>query len=184
MSKGYVYFVGAPGRIKIGFTTKPEQRLIQLQAQDMERLTTIAIIDGSRKLERKLHLLASEYNFRREWFNDCPEVRAIMDKAIAGEITADADTGRSSEISMLLCEEYFEVKRLPLLVARATATRLYREFLEELLTLVKEREAAGEPFDRLLDIMRKVDPDVIAEKYRHLGQPIVAPDPKYQSLYS
>jgi len=184
MSKGYVYFVEAPGRIKIGFTTKPEARLVQLQTQDMERLSMIAIIDGSRKLERRLHQMAADYNFRREWFTDCPEVRAIIDRAVAGEIEID-EAPVVSMSDLPIGEGYFEMKRLPLLEARATATRLYREYLEEILTLIKQRKESGEPYARLVELVRMVDPDVIAAKHARLSsEPVQASDPRFAAAYS
>lgn len=89
MNTSCVYFVAAPGRIKIGFTTKPERRLVELQSADMEPLSMLHIIAGSLKLERRLHELAANWRIRREWFQDCPEVRAIIARAVAGEILVD-----------------------------------------------------------------------------------------------
>ena len=82
---GKVYFVSAPGRIKIGFTRNPDKRLTALRHADMEELTVLAIIDGPRSLERKLHQLLSAHRLRREWFADCQEVRSVIDEAIAGK---------------------------------------------------------------------------------------------------
>jgi hypothetical protein len=80
-----VYFVSAPGRIKIGFTRMPEKRLKALRRADMEELTVIAIMDGKRALESKLHGLLKDYRLRGEWFVDCPEVRMVIDEAVAGK---------------------------------------------------------------------------------------------------
>ncbi len=82
---GKVYFVSAPGRIKIGFTTKPEKRLVVLRRADMEELSVIAIIEGSRALERKLHILVDKHRLRGEWFTDCAEVREVIADAVAGK---------------------------------------------------------------------------------------------------
>ena len=79
-----VYFVSAPGRIKIGFTRRPEKRLKALRLADMEELTVIAIIDGPRALEKKLHGLLKDHRLRGEWFVDCAEVRQVVDDAVAG----------------------------------------------------------------------------------------------------
>jgi len=82
---GKVYFVAAPGRIKVGFTRKPERRLTALRRADMEELTVIAIIDGERALEKKLHAILAEHQLRGEWFKDCERVREIITEAVAGK---------------------------------------------------------------------------------------------------
>jgi hypothetical protein len=89
MNEGRVYFISGPGRIKIGYTKRPEYRLRQLRCSDLEEIIPIGVISGTRALEKKLHTLASAHRIRGEWFNDCAEVRAIMDDAIAGKISVD-----------------------------------------------------------------------------------------------
>lgn len=83
---GKIYFVSAPGRIKIGFTRKPEARLAQLRYSDMEELEIITIVAGSMFEEGKLHELARDHRIKGEWFTDCPEVRVIMDRFVSGEL--------------------------------------------------------------------------------------------------
>ena len=163
-----VYFVSGPGRIKIGFTTFPEQRLIQLQSVDMEPLSMIGIVDGPRSLEMHLHELASPFRVRREWYRDCPEVREIINRAISGEFDVpDSDPRPLPEISKDL-PEYYDLKRLPILEARALASRLYVEFLEEINAAIERRRAANLSFDDLLLEKKKIDPAFIAEKHRRL----------------
>lgn len=79
---GVIYFVAAPGRIKIGHTAKPEERLQSLQQVDMETLTTLATIKGNRKTERQIHKRVEEHRLRGEWFKDCEAVRAVMQDVI------------------------------------------------------------------------------------------------------
>lgn len=83
---GKVYFVSAPGRIKIGYTTKPEARLVQLRERDMETLSVIGIADATIHVERKLHEMADAHRLRGEWFRDCIEVRAIIDDFLSGKL--------------------------------------------------------------------------------------------------
>lgn len=96
--KGKIYFVSAPGRIKIGFTTRPEARLAQLRYTDFEELTVIGTVDSCLSIEGKLHALVEDYRIKGEWFKDCPEVRAVVDDFISGKLSfesmekADAST--------------------------------------------------------------------------------------------
>lgn len=83
---GKVYFVSAPGRIKIGFTTQPEVRLAHLQATDMERLEVIGTIDGSRSDETALHDKLESHRLRGEWFSDNEEVRAVISLFLSGKL--------------------------------------------------------------------------------------------------
>jgi len=166
---GRVYFVSAPGRVKIGWTAQPEQRLKSLQALDMERLTTLAIVEGSRRLERKLQLLADPYHLRGEWFHDCAEVRELMAMAISGKIIAEEK--ESEDFDLTDHAEYFELKRLPVLQARADATRLYREFLEEIYETILRRKEDGRSIDDLLAVMRKLEPrDAVTEGFGEQSQ--------------
>lgn len=91
MNEGKVYFVSAPGRIKIGFTRRPERRLLTLRRADMEELSVIAIIDGSRFLEKTLHAILKNHRVRGEWFADCAVVRAEIESARAGKYPLEAE---------------------------------------------------------------------------------------------
>lgn len=86
MKAGKVYFIAAPGRIKIGFTTQPEVRLAHLQAVDMERLDVIGTIDGSRADENALHSKLEQHRLRGEWFADNGEVREIVSLFLEGKL--------------------------------------------------------------------------------------------------
>jgi len=83
---GKIYFVAAPGRIKVGYTKQPERRLRSLQATDMEPLTTLGVIDGDRTTEKHLHEMLREHRLRGEWFQDCDAVRILITQAMNGEI--------------------------------------------------------------------------------------------------
>lgn len=78
MKPGTVYFVGAPGRIKIGFTTNPEIRLLALRNADMEPLTVIASLVGERRHERAIHGRFAHLKIKNEWFRDCGELREYI----------------------------------------------------------------------------------------------------------
>lgn len=72
---GKVYFVSAPGRVKIGFTINPDDRLEKLRQTDMEELSVIGVVNGTRRLERHLHRKLAPYRIKGEWFLDCTAVR-------------------------------------------------------------------------------------------------------------
>jgi hypothetical protein len=153
---GKVYFVGAPGRIKIGFTTKPEERLIGLQSQDLEKLHAIAIVDGSRALERHLHTVCADHRKYKEWFEDNAFVRDVIARTVAGEI-AVIEQPKPTEEENKDDPDYFLVKMLPILDARAEASRLYRIFLEEIIEVINARKAARKPIDAFVDIYRRME---------------------------
>lgn len=79
---GKIYFVSAPGRIKIGYTANPDDRLEKLRQVDMESLSVLATIDGSRRLERHLHEKLAPYRLKGEWFLDCAAVRAAISECL------------------------------------------------------------------------------------------------------
>jgi hypothetical protein len=84
MTQGKIYFVSAPGRIKIGYTLNPDTRLMKLRNDDMEELEIIAIRDGTRKIEKKLHGMVAEHCVKGEWFRDCTAVRTVIEDYLAG----------------------------------------------------------------------------------------------------
>lgn len=93
MMYGRVYFVSAPGRIKIGYTRRPDVRLQQLQSADMENLTMIGTIVGSRWMESEFHKKLSAFNIRGEWFTDCTQVREVINAALAGNMPVEPEPG-------------------------------------------------------------------------------------------
>lgn len=131
--KGKVYFVGAPGRIKIGYTRQPEKRLAQLQSVDMETLASIAVIPGTRELERRLHSMAAPHHLRGEWFSDCADVRDLIQRAVAGEFPIDDE---AHEESAAHAADVIEVAAEVLRSATAEA----RSLLDEVGRRVKRGE--------------------------------------------
>jgi hypothetical protein len=75
---GWVYLVYSPDlrRLKIGWTTNPDQRLMQLQGQSPARLVLLKAIQATEPVERKLLHAFRSKRLHGEWFEDCPEIRA------------------------------------------------------------------------------------------------------------
>jgi hypothetical protein len=67
MKNAKTYFIQAnDGRIKIGVSTKPENRLKQLQTAHSEPLVILLVVQGD--IERKLHSQFAELRLSGEWF--------------------------------------------------------------------------------------------------------------------
>lgn len=64
-----VYFIRVTeDAVKIGHAQKPYQRLVNLQAGAIEKLTMISCIDGGREMERELHRRFHAFRIRGEMF--------------------------------------------------------------------------------------------------------------------
>lgn len=81
LPSGYIYFITAPeaGRIKIGYTTKPEKRISGLMTSSAYRLETLRIIEGTREQEQAMHDRFAYLRVHREWFSDCAELREFIE---------------------------------------------------------------------------------------------------------
>lgn len=78
---GHVYFIECAGRIKIGYSADAVSRVKTLSTAAPTPLKMLGFVDGSRSLEKALHL--KPFNDHREWFSDCPEVRALVADVLA-----------------------------------------------------------------------------------------------------
>jgi hypothetical protein len=139
---GKVYFVAAPGRIKIGFTTQPEVRLAHLQAVDMERLDVIGTVNGSRSDETALHTKLESYRLRGEWFSDNEEVRAVISLFLSGKLKfarkqplAQANNIASADVRVQVIQDSLaELRRLG---EEVFARALRREPTDDLLRSIE-----------------------------------------------
>jgi hypothetical protein len=78
---GYVYFVASGPAIKVGFSRTPNGRIRALKTTSPFKINMIGIVVGSPQLEGEIHRKLRAYRCDgsgREWFNDEPEVRAII----------------------------------------------------------------------------------------------------------
>jgi hypothetical protein len=78
-----VYFVECSGRIKIGFSSKVEERMKQIATTAPAELKLLATIEGSIRLEKAIHRHLAEHRLTREWFRDCQPVRETIGALVA-----------------------------------------------------------------------------------------------------
>jgi hypothetical protein len=88
MTLGHIYFIqaGEPSQaIKIGWSAymQVRARLNSMKANTHLPLEIIGAITGTPELEQKLQLACAPYRIRGEWFRECPEMRRIVDEALA-----------------------------------------------------------------------------------------------------
>jgi hypothetical protein len=89
--QGRIYFISAGDKIKIGFSTRPLDRLKALQTAHPGCLEIIGIMHGAFSLERRLHEQFSRYWVRGEWFRLSPEItRYIEANTLEGQARAAA----------------------------------------------------------------------------------------------
>ena len=80
---GYIYFIGAKDKIKIGYTKNSiEKRLKQLQTGNDETLVLLGYIRGGLDEEKMLHKQFSNYRIRKngEWFEPSAEIIDYINK--------------------------------------------------------------------------------------------------------
>ena len=71
-----VYFVqaGEGGRIKVGYSPYPDQRIDFLRRFNGADIKVLATIEGTRRLEHYIHVHLAAHRAHGEWFNPTPEV--------------------------------------------------------------------------------------------------------------
>lgn len=73
-----VYFAGAGGQIKIGWSRKVASRLAQLQVGCASPLKLLGTIPGGRATERRIHERFAHLRLTGEWFTAAPELLAFI----------------------------------------------------------------------------------------------------------
>ena len=73
---GYIYFIqsGEDGPIKIGFARDPHRRFGHIQGSNPAECRLLGVLQGTPKLERKLHRRFRDHLIRGEWFQAAPVV--------------------------------------------------------------------------------------------------------------
>ncbi|MEX0611216.1 MAG: GIY-YIG nuclease family protein, partial [Pirellulales bacterium] len=82
LTSSYVYFIEAIGRneIKIGTSSEPEKRLLELQTGNGSQLELLGMMGGNRTVECEIHDRFQQYRVRQagEWFYGADEVREFI----------------------------------------------------------------------------------------------------------
>lgn len=89
----YVYFLRSTcseGRIKIGCSYKPINRLLALSVWGAYPLEVVAVAPGDFSTERALHEYFAADRLHREWFRSSPELLAVIDAMAHGVSVSDA----------------------------------------------------------------------------------------------
>jgi hypothetical protein len=74
-----VYFIQAErGEIKIGYSSRPYDRLRALQTNTISELRMLKVIEGAQSLEKELHERFKQHRVRGEWFNPHKELLAFI----------------------------------------------------------------------------------------------------------
>jgi hypothetical protein len=76
-----IYFIEYAGRIKVGYASNVERRLGELKTA-IPSFVRLGSMEGTRGHERTIHNSLAEYREDGEWFTDCPEVRAVLTRAM------------------------------------------------------------------------------------------------------
>lgn len=83
-----IYFikpVGMDGPIKIGYSKKPEIRLLALSSWSPFTLEIIGTTPGGSQDENFLHRRFADLHTHREWFRSSPLLREVIARILAGE---------------------------------------------------------------------------------------------------
>lgn len=89
MSRGtHIYFarpVGADGPIKIGMSSRPSTRAVNLASWCWLDIEVVAAIKGDHRLEAALHKHFRDHLLRREWFKPAPELLELINDIQSGK---------------------------------------------------------------------------------------------------
>lgn len=103
MSGQYVYFAESCGKIKIGCSVKPPQRLLQIGEWIPHPITLLATMRGTYAVEAAIHRMFDEDFSHGEWFHASPRLRAFVAEVASGRPvvinTAVADGKRRAAIA-------------------------------------------------------------------------------------
>lgn len=79
---GFVYFLVAGTRVKIGFSTSPSARVKQLKTGIGHKIDAFMYVRGTALDEKKLHHLLKAFRREGEWFEHTLTVKRVVVRAI------------------------------------------------------------------------------------------------------
>jgi len=74
-----IYFIECSGRVKIGFSLDPKNRLSKVSADSPFPCSLLGAVDGDRNEEFRLHGIWSHLHAHREWFILAADLREWID---------------------------------------------------------------------------------------------------------
>jgi len=86
--QSFIYFIrptGALGPVKIGCTHFIDDRLTHLMHWSPVPLEVVAIAPGDFRLERFIHNRFAAHRLHKEWFAECADLTAAIERVVAGE---------------------------------------------------------------------------------------------------
>lgn len=70
---GTIYYLRLGNRVKIGFTTNIERRMREIPHEEL-----LGADEGTPLDEQRMHAACAPWHVTLEWFQDCPDLRAII----------------------------------------------------------------------------------------------------------
>jgi Meiotically up-regulated gene 113 len=87
---GFVYFLRAGERVKIGFSKRPWLRWGELSTGLSHNVTPMAFVPGTQREERRAHWFLNRYRQAGEWFDCHPNVMKVVFRSLTfGKVTLD-----------------------------------------------------------------------------------------------
>ena len=84
MSAQFIYFAGALGKIKIGCSNKPAERILQVGEWIPFPITLLATMPGGYPLESALHAMFADEWSHGEWFHASARLLELVDRVAQG----------------------------------------------------------------------------------------------------
>ena len=75
----FVYILGGPSLLKVGVTQDLSKRFRALRVECPEEMHVLALADGTKDDEARLHAALMDEHSHREWFRRTPKMGAVID---------------------------------------------------------------------------------------------------------